>query len=178
MRNARRRSSRVFAGMPANKILYLGSMLMLTNLCVAVNDDVADAARCQFGKPMRKQVPAEPLNGMCLRDIVVHLSKTLRSIVDEELGASSFQKMIDKMEFVNVSSNLDAKLSALVDKFNTKLMSHIDIFKQVHEVIYDILARNPPIIYSSQLVEYDMMEMNRVDICTGIMKGISLNNFL
>lgn len=174
MRDACRRSGSNSTGMAVNKILYLGSALILTNLCVAANDDIIDTVKCQFGKPMHRQVSAEPLNGMCLRDIVSHLSKTLRSIVDEELGTSSFQEMINKMEFVNVSSNLDAKISALVDKFDNKLMSYIDIFKQVYKVIHRILTRNPlPAIYSSQIVDYDMMEMNRVsDICTDIMKGI------
>lgn len=157
-----------------NKILYLGTALMLMNLCVSANSNVADAVKCQLGKSMRKQVSAEPLNGMCLQDIVSHLSKMLRSVLDEELDASSFQEMINKLEFVNASSNLDAKLSALVDKFDNKLMSHVDILKQVYKVTYGILARNPlPAIYSSQIVDYDMMEMNRVsDICTDIMKGI------
>lgn len=172
MMDACRRNGRNFAGMAVNKILYFGLALMLASLCVA-NDGVADA-KCQFGKPMRKQVPAEALDGMCLRDIVMHLSKTLRSTIDEELGASSFQGMINKIEFVNVSSNLDAKLSALVDNFNKKLMSHIDVFKQIYKIIHRILARNSlPAIYSSQIVDYDM-EMNKVsDICTDIMKGIS-----
>ncbi|XP_024880040.1 VWFA and cache domain-containing protein 1 [Temnothorax curvispinosus] len=175
MRDACYRSGSNSAGITVNTILYLSSALLLTNLCVAVNDGVADAVKCQFGKPTRKQVLAEPLNGMCLRDVVSHLSKTLRSVVDEELGAFSFQELIDKMEFVDVSSNLDAKLSALVDKFNNKLMSHIDVFEQVHEIVYRLLTHKPfPVIYSSRIVEYDMMEMNRVsDICTDIMKELT-----
>ncbi|KAG5317114.1 CAHD1 protein, partial [Acromyrmex heyeri] len=169
MRDACRRS---FVGMALNKILYLGLVLILINLCVASNDDIA---RCQFGKSMRKQVPAESLNGTCLRDVVMRLSKMLRSVVDEELGASSFQEMINKIEFTNVSSNLDTKLSALVDKFNNKLAAHIDVFNQVYEVIHRVLAHGPlPNIYSSQLVDYDIMEMNRVsNICTDIIKELT-----
>ncbi|XP_025996814.1 VWFA and cache domain-containing protein 1 isoform X3 [Solenopsis invicta] len=168
------RSGRNFASMAVNKILYFSLVLMLVNLCVAANDGVADTAKCQFGKPMRKQVPAEALNGMCLRDIVMHLSKILRSTADEELGASSFQEMIDKVEFVNVFSNLNAKLRALVDNFNNKLMSYIDIFKQIDKIIHRILERNSlPNIYSSHIVDYDM-EVNRVsDICTNIMKELT-----
>lgn len=164
MRDACRRS---FAGMAVNKILYLSSVLILINLCVASNDDAT-----RFGKSMRKQVPAEPLNGMYLRDVVMHLSKMLRSVVDEELGASSFQEMINKIEFTNVSNNLDLKLSALVDKFNNKLAAHINVFNQVYEIVHRILAHNPlSNIYSSQLVDYDM-EMNRVsNICTDVIKG-------
>lgn len=177
MRHVCHRSDSNSAGMAVNKIFYLGSALILTNLCVAINGSIADT-KCQFSKPMRKQMSVEPLNGMCLQDIVSHLSKTLQSVVDEELGASSFQEMIDKMEFVNVSSNLDAKLSALVNKFDNKLMSHIDVFKQVYKIIHHILTRNPlPAIYSTQVINYDMMEINRVlDICTDIMKGIYYQN--
>lgn len=175
MRDACRQNGSNSAGIAVNKILYLGT-LMLMSLCISVNanSSVADAVKCQFGKSIRKQVSAEPLNGMCLQDVVSHLSKTLRSTIDEELCASSFQETLNKMEFVNVSSSLDAKLSALVDKFDNKLMSHIDTFKQVYKVIYRILARNPiPAIYSSQIVDYDIMEMNRVsDMCSDIMKGI------
>ncbi|XP_011631150.1 VWFA and cache domain-containing protein 1 isoform X1 [Pogonomyrmex barbatus] len=169
-RNVCRRSGRN-AVMTA--ILYV---LILTNFCVAANDGAANAAKCQFGKPMRKQVPAEPLNGECLRDLVVHLSKVLRVIVDDELGASSFQEMIDKMEFVNVSNSLDAKLTVLVDKFNNKLRLHVDVFKQVYEVIHHILIQDPrPAIYSSQMVDYDMMELNKIsDICTDIMKELTM----
>lgn len=177
MRNACRRSSPNSAGITVNKILYLSLALILINLCIATNDSIADS-KCQFSKPMRKQMSVESLNGMCLRDIVLHLSKTLQSVVDEELGTSSFQEMINKMEFINVSSNLDAKMSALVDKFDNKLMSHIDVFKQVYKIIYHILTRNPlPAIYSSQIIDYDIMEINKVsDICTDIMKGIYYQN--
>ncbi|XP_011704249.1 PREDICTED: VWFA and cache domain-containing protein 1 [Wasmannia auropunctata] len=163
--------------MAANsRILCVGTALALACLCVAAADDGGGvAARCQFGKPMRKQVPAEPLNGMCLRDVATHLSRTLRSVADEELGASSFQAMINEMEFTNVSGNLDAKLSALVEKLDGKLTSHVDVFKQVHEVIRHTLARNSlPTIYSSQLADYDMMEMNRAsDICTDVTKELT-----
>ncbi|KAL0107464.1 hypothetical protein PUN28_014649 [Cardiocondyla obscurior] len=160
--------------MTVNKVLYLILTLTLTNLYVLADDDVVNAVKCQFGKSMHKQVSAEPLHGMCLRDIVSHLSKTLRSVADEELGVSSFQRMIDKMEFVNVSSNLDAKLSALIDKFNNKIMLHIEVFKQVYDVIYHLLTRNPfPVIYSSQMDGYSMM--NKIsDVCTDIMKELTI----
>ncbi|XP_012531291.1 VWFA and cache domain-containing protein 1 isoform X2 [Monomorium pharaonis] len=163
---------RNFTGMTINKVLYFGLSLMLASLYVAANDGVANAIKCQFDKPMRKQVPAEALNGMCLQDIVTYLSKTLRTTVDEELCVSSFQGIINNIEFVNVFSNLDAKLSALIDNFNNKLMSHIDVFKQIYKIIHHILARNSlPTIYSSQIIDTGI---NRVsDICTDIMKELA-----
>lgn len=162
--------------MAVNKILYLTLLIVLINLYAAANDDAVTnvTVKCQSGKPLRKQVSAEPLNGMCLRDIIGHLSKRLRSIMDEELGVSSFQDTINKLEFANISINLDARLNALVDKFNNKLRTHIDILKQGYNAIYSILSKGIHTIYSSQTVDLDIMQMNRVsDICTQIITGIS-----
>lgn len=162
--------------MVVNKLLYLALPIILTNLYVAANDDgvVNATVKCQSSKSLRKQVSVEPLNGMCLRDVVVYLSKRLRSIIDEELGASSFQDTIDKMGFANISSNLDARLNALVDKFNNKLRTHIDVLKQSYNAIYSILSKGIRTVYSSQMVDLDMIQMNRVsDICTQIITGIS-----
>ncbi|CAL1673299.1 unnamed protein product [Lasius platythorax] len=157
--------------MVVNKLLYLALPIILTNLYVAANDDgvVNATVKCQSSKSLRKQVSVEPLNGMCLRDVVVYLSKRLRSVVDEELGASSFQDTIDRMGFANISSNLDARLNALVDKFNNKLRTHIDVLKQSYNAIYSILSKGIRTVYSSQMVDLDMIQMNRVsDICTQI----------
>lgn len=162
--------------MAVNKILYLTLLIILINLYAAANNDTVTNAtvKCQSGKPLRKQVSAEPLNGMCLRDVVRYLSKRLRSIVDEELGVSSFQDTINKMEFTNISSNLDARLNALVDKFNNKLRTHIDVLKQGYNAIYSILSKGIHTVYSSQTVDLDIMQMNRVsDICSQIITGIS-----
>jgi len=161
--------------MAVNKILYLLLPIILTNTYVVANDDGVTnvTVKCQTGKSLRKQVSAEPLNGMCLRDVVGYLSKRLRSIVDEELGASSFQDTISKMEFANISSNLDARLNALVDKFNNKLRTHMDVLKQGYNAIYSILSKEVRAVYSSQTVDLDVMQMNRVsDICTQIITGI------
>ncbi|XP_070171282.1 VWFA and cache domain-containing protein 1 isoform X1 [Polyergus mexicanus] len=157
--------------MAVNKILYLILLIILINLYTAASDDTVTNAtvKCQTGKPLRKQVSAEPLNGMCLRDVVRYMSKRLRSIVDEELGVSSFQDTVNKMEFTNISSNLDARLNALVDKFNNKLRTHIDVLKQGYNAIYSILSKGIHTVYSSQTVDLDIMQMNKVsDICSQI----------
>lgn len=172
-KNTRRRDS---ARMPVNKILCLALPIILTNLYVAANDGgsvINATVKCQSGKSLRKQVSVEPLNGMCLRDVVVYLSKRLRSVVDEELGVSSFQDTIGKIEFANISSNLDARLNALVDKFNNKLRTHNDVLKQGYNAIYSILSKGIRTVYSSQMVDLNMIQMNRAsDICTQIVTGI------
>lgn len=150
--------------------------MMLTCLRAAVHDDDAldGAVKCQSGKPMRKQMPAEPLNGVCLRDIAAHLSKTLRSIVDEELGVSFLQELIDRTEFTNISGDLDARLGSLVDKFNNKLRSHVDILKQSYNAIYPVLSKTQDrSAYFSQIVDLDIMHNRASDICTRIVTGIS-----
>lgn len=160
--------------MAINTILYLSLALILTNFYVIAND-VNATIKCQFGKPMRKQVPAEPLNGMCLRDATVHLSKTLQSIVDKELGVSKFQKMINKMEFIYTSSDLDIRLNSLVEKFNNKLKSYDDILKQSYKIIHPILSKKQDYsAYSSQMVNFDITQNRVTDICTEIITGIFL----
>ncbi|XP_072753876.1 VWFA and cache domain-containing protein 1 [Anoplolepis gracilipes] len=154
--------------MAVNKILYLALPIILTYFYVAANEVINATVKCQSGRSLRKQVSVEPLNGMCLRDVVVYLSKKLQSIVDEELGVSSFQDKIDKMEYANISSNLDARLNALVDKFNNKLRTHIDVLKQGYNAIYSILSKEIRTIYSSQTVDLDMMQNRVSDICSEI----------
>ncbi|XP_012215377.1 VWFA and cache domain-containing protein 1 isoform X2 [Linepithema humile] len=173
--NIRRLSNRNSAGMAVNMILYLSLALsILTNFYVIANDDVNATIKCQFSKPMRKQVPAEPLNGMCLRDAVVHLSKTLQSIVDKELGVSVFQKMINKMEFIHTLSDMDMRLNSLVDKFNNKLRSYDDILKQSYNAIYPILSKKQDYsAYSSQMVNLDITQNRVTDICTEIMTALT-----
>lgn len=161
--------------MAVNGIQYLAlRLLILMSLYVAAYDSVNATVRCQFGRPMRKQVPAEPLNGMCLRDVAAHVSKTLRSIVDEELDVSSFQKTIDKMEFTQISGSLNTKLNSLVDKLNNKLRIYIDVLKQSYNAIHSILCETENhSIYSSQVVDLNIMQDRVSDICTRVITGIS-----
>jgi hypothetical protein len=160
--------------MVINRILYLSLTLsILTNFYVAANDDVnVTSIKYQSGK-VRKQVPAEPLNGMYLRDAVVHLSQALQSIVDEELGISSFQRIINKMEFTNVSNNMDTRLNLLVDKFNNKLKSYTDVLEQSYNAVHLILSKNQS-ISSSQMASLNIAQNIVSDICTQIATGISV----
>jgi len=161
--------------MVINRILYFSlTLLILTNFYVAANDDInVTSIKYQSGKPLRKQVPAEPLNGMYLRDAVVHLSQALQSIVDEELGVSSFQKIIDKMEFTNISNSIDTRLNLLVDKFNNKLKSYTDILEQGYNAVHLILSKNQS-VSSSQMASLNIAQNIVSDTCTQIATGISV----
>lgn len=156
-----------------NRILCLSLTLpVLTGLCVIAHDGVNATVKCQFSRPTRKQVPAEPLHGVCLRDIVEHLSKELHAVVDEELGVSSFQGMIDRIEFMNISGGLDARLSALVDKFNSKLRSYIDVLKQGYSIVHPVLSKtHNRSVYPSQTVHLDIIQNRISDICTQVVTG-------
>lgn len=162
--------------MAVNRIQRLAlSLLILTSLCVVAYDSVNTTVRCQFGRSMRKQVPAEPLNGMYLRDVAAHVSKTLRSIVDEELGVFSFQETIDKMEFTQISGSLSMKLNSLVDKFNNKLRIYIDVLKQSYNAIHPVLCETENhSVYSSQVVGLNIMQNRVSDICTRVVTGTIL----
>ncbi|EZA55990.1 VWFA and cache domain-containing protein [Ooceraea biroi] len=154
-------------------------MLVSTNFYVAANDGVTSnitSIKCQSGKPLRKQVPAEPLNGLCLRDAAVHLSRALRSIVDEELGVSSFQETIDKMEFANISSSVDTRLNLLVDKFNKKLKSYVDVLEHGYNAVHLILSKtqDKPMC-SSQVASLDIEQNSVSDMCTQIVTALATN---
>lgn len=162
-----------FAGMAVNKILYLDLVLsILTFFYVVADNSVNNTVKCPVNKFLRKQVPAEPLNGMCMGDVVMDLSKALYSIVDEELSIFSFQNMINDIEVTNIADSLDVQLNQLVDKFNNKLRLLSDILKQSYNIIYPVLLKR-----QDQSVYFSQMELNtspkRIsDICTQIVTGI------
>lgn len=161
--------------MAVNRIAYLALMLLiLTSVYVAAYDSDNTTVRCQFGRPMRKQVPAEPLHGLCLQDIAVHVSTTLRSFGEEELGVPFLQDMINKMEFTQISGSLSAKLNSLVDKFNNKLKMYIDVLNQSYNAIYSVLSKTQDhSVYSSQMVDLNIIQDRVSDVCTRIITGTS-----
>ncbi|XP_014480142.1 PREDICTED: VWFA and cache domain-containing protein 1 [Dinoponera quadriceps] len=158
--------------MAVNGIPYLAlRLLILMGLYVAAHDTANGTVRCQFGKPMRKQVPAEPLNGVCLRDVAAQVSEKLRSIVDEELGVSSFQETIDKMEFTQISGT---KLSLLVDKLNNKLRMYSDFLVQSYDVIQSVLSETQDhSIFSSQIASLNIMQDRVSDMCTRLITALA-----
>lgn len=157
-----------------NKILYLSLMSsVLIKFHIIADDEInITSVNCQSSKSLRKQLPAEPLNGVCLRDAVVHLSQTLRSTVDEELGVSSFQRIINKMEFANISSSAETKLNALVDKFNNKLRSYKEVLEYGYNAVRLILSKaENQSLCSSQMASLNVPQNVIPDTCTQIVTG-------
>lgn len=114
----------------------------------------------------------EPLGGTYLRDVVSRVAKILRSIGNEELGATTFQEMLDKLEFTNISASLDIRIRALVSKLNSKLTSYVDLLKRSNEVIQPILLRKQNFaIYPGQSRRLDLLQNKLADICTQITNG-------
>lgn len=160
-----------------DRILHLGFIVtVFLNLYTIAEEDSITDSKCQFGKTLRKQVNPEPLNGTCLRDIVVRLSNEFRSITDSELGLKSFEKLLNEMEFVNVSRSLNSKLNLLVDKLNKKLSSYAELLKQSYHVVEPILTKNEDqFIYSGSLSGLDIISNGLSDFCSQIAQGIEFN---
>ncbi|KAG7208330.1 hypothetical protein KM043_014566 [Ampulex compressa] len=132
-----------------------------------------NVTKCQFGKISRKQVNAEPLNGVCLRDIVLHLSEVLRSIADKELGVAFFHNFLEKLEFANISNNLDVRLNVLADKFDTKLESYLNLIKQSSSIIEPLLSKKHE--YHQGSIGLDIMQNTVSDICSQIITALASN---
>ncbi|CAK9828434.1 VWFA and cache domain-containing protein 1 [Anthophora retusa] len=163
--------------MIVKKILHLGLFItILINSYGSADEGSSMGAKCQFGKSLRKQINAEPINGTCLRDIVVRLSNEFRSITDAELGLKPFQKMLGEMEFMNVSSSLNIRLSLLVDKLNNKLLSYAELLKQSYNIVQPILTKsenhfgNPGSIGGLDLVSNGLS-----DFCSHITQELAIH---
>ena len=171
--------------MAFERILYLGLIFLLTEI-VRTEENNSNVT-CQFEKPLRKQIEAEPLNGKCLRDIVLEFSKALRTISNEELGVTIFQEMLDKQEFLNISNGLDIRLKNLVAKLDNKLKSYAELLRQSNSVIQQILLKNSQNNYQNQGIQLDFIHSRisldeKVDVCSQIASGklyisIILKNF-
>lgn len=159
------------------RILLLGfAITMLINVHSSADEDTNANTKCQFGKTLRKQVNAEPLNGTCLRDIVIRLSNEFRSITDAELGLKPFQKMLGEIEFMNVSSSLNMKLNLLVDKLNNKLLSYAKVLKQSYNIIQPILAKNENLFeYSESTNGLDLVSNGLADFCSQIAQELAIH---
>lgn len=157
-------------------IFYLGLIYLSLNKVKC--EEKLENISCQLEKPLRKQIEAEPLNGRCLRDIVVQFAKALRTISNDELGVTIFQEMLDKQEFVNISNAPEVKLKNLVDKLDNKLKSYVELLRQSNSVIQQILLKHSPSNQQSQAFQLNFVR-NRVsinekfDICSQISTGKS-----
>ncbi|XP_076223132.1 VWFA and cache domain-containing protein 1 isoform X2 [Nomia melanderi] len=165
--------------MIVGRIVYLGLIVtVLANLPSSAENNLPGDVNCQFGKSSRKQVNAEPLNGTCLRDIVIRLSNEFRSITDAELGLTSFQQILDAMEFTNITGSLNTRLILLVDKLNNKLLSYVELLRQSYNVVKSILAKNEAQFAYSGIGGLDTMSGKLSDFCSQITQvlGIVLRN--
>lgn len=158
-------------------LLQLGFLAtVLVNVRSSTDESTDANASCEFGRTLRKQVNAEPLNGTCLRDIVARLSGEFRSITDAELGLKPFQKMLDEMEFANVSSSLNMRLSLLVDKLNNKLLSYAKLLRQSYSIVEPILARSEDHFehtgFASRL---DLTSNGLADFCSRVAQELALH---
>ncbi|XP_076670648.1 VWFA and cache domain-containing protein 1 isoform X1 [Andrena cerasifolii] len=163
--------------MVPERILRLGLVVtVLVTLHSSAEEDPSIDARCQFGKTLRKQVNAEPLNGTCLRDIVARLSNEFRSITDAELGSTSFQNMLDEMEFVNVSSSLSMRLSLLVDKLNNKLSSYAELLKQSYKAVQPVLVKTEDqFAQLGSTSGFDVVSSRLSEFCSQIAQALAIN---
>ncbi|XP_076757338.1 VWFA and cache domain-containing protein 1 isoform X2 [Xylocopa sonorina] len=162
--------------MIVERMLQLGlAVTLLVNVYSTADDNSTVDAKCQFGKTLRKQVNAEPLNGTCLRDIVARLSNEFRTITDAELGLKPFQKMLGEMEFTNATNSLNMRLSLLVDKLNNKLLSYAELLKQSYNIIQPILERNGNHFdYSGSINRLDLISNGLADFCSHITQELAI----
>ncbi|XP_046425464.1 VWFA and cache domain-containing protein CG16868 [Neodiprion fabricii] len=131
-------------------IRVLGLVILFIIQANADFTDNGSVVNCRVDKPLRKQIEVEPLNGSCLRDIVNQVSKTLRNVGNEELGITSFQETLDRLEFNRVRDDLNVKLKSLTNKLNAKLQSYIDFLTRSNDLVQPILnAKSSNEIYSN-----------------------------
>ncbi|KAK2588046.1 hypothetical protein KPH14_004115 [Odynerus spinipes] len=138
------------------------------------NNNTNASVNCQSDTSEHKQINIEPLNGPCLRDIVVQLSNTFLSIANEELGILTFQEVLHNLEFSNVSNNLKSTLNTLVHKLDNKLLSRVDLLKKGNQVIEPFLLKKQ--IYSIYSVETNGIKHSQneaLDICSEIMTELN-----
>ena len=160
--------------MRSAKVLYIIVLAFASN-CTAILDEkiLNNVPKCQFGKSFRKQIDVMPLKGVCLRDMVVHLSKHLHNLSDDELGVTKFQGILDNIDFVDSITTLTSRLNDLANNLNDKFKKYTDLLKDSNDVIQPVLLKQGQDIYSSnQRIEGS----NRLlDTCTKIVDALNKN---
>jgi hypothetical protein len=150
-------------------------LLLFVASCIAMDGEKLSnsVSKCQFGKSIRKQIDVLPLNGVCLRDMVVHLSKNLHSLIDDELGVTKFQGMLDKLDFVDSVTSLNSKLNDLTKSLNDKLKRYTDLLKDSNSIIQPILLKQGQDIYSANQRSDSTNRLS--DICSKITDALAMN---
>lgn len=148
-------------------VIILAILLFLNSQTSVNSINNVSSINCKVGKPLRKQIEVEPLNGFCLRDIATQISKTLRNISNEELGITSFQETLDNLEFSRVPDDLNSTLKYLADKLESKLKFYTDLIDRSNNIVEPILkAKLSHNMYSNP--------PRAPDVCIEIQKGIRL----
>ncbi|KAL7286208.1 hypothetical protein TKK_0019506 [Trichogramma kaykai] len=149
-------------------------LLALLSTCLAADEKLVNIApKCQFGKSFRKQIDVQPLNGACLRDMVVHLSKSLQGLANDELGVNKFQGLLDKMDFVDTITPLSSRLNDLAKNLNDKLKKYTDLLRDSYNIIQPILLKQGQGIYSTE--KKSDQSSRPLDICNKITDELATN---
>lgn len=161
-----------------HKKIYLVfiSTLIICNVIIEGNDGLENennnVVECQLGRALRKQVKPTPLGGMCLKDIVVRLSKTLRSIGNDELGLVQFQLMLDQLDFIEVPDEPESSLKTLVNDIDAQLEKFLDILERSLDIVAPIIKSNT---YDHSYLDHDQeLQVQReqsFDFCKQIEDG-------
>lgn len=158
----------------ASSRIFFFILLSIILRCMAVMDERLSSSvpKCQFGRSNRKQIDVSPLNGVCLRDMVVHLSKNLHSLTDDELGTTKFQGMLDKLDFVDSVTTLKTRLNDLTKNLNDKLKRYTDLLRDSNNVIQPILLEQGRDIYSNKKPD---SASRSSDTCAKITDALAMN---
>lgn len=146
-------------------------LVIISSMCTGLDEKQTNSVvKCQFGRSPRKQIDVLPLNGVCLRDMVVHLSKNLHGLRNDELGVTKFQGLLDKLEFIDSITMLNNRLNDLAKNLNDKLKKYTDLLKDSNSIIQPILLKQGQDIYSSQ-----RFDSNKPDICSKVIDALAMN---
>ena len=152
-----------------NFSIFTLAILVVNQASLCGAKDATSTNNCQIQRPLRKQVEAEPLAGMCLKDIVDRFSKTLRSFSDDELGITLFQETIDKLDLVQTFQGPETVLKDLVEKLNAKLRSYDELLEQCDKAIQDILLKERYFtVYPGESTGQGYLARETVGLCTQI----------
>ena len=153
-------------------ISYIILLIIAIFSTTVINEKLSNSVpKCQFGKSIRKQIDVTPLKGVCLRDMVIHLSKSLHSLSDNELGVNKFQGMLDKLDFVDSITTLNTRLNILAKNLNDKLKRYTDLLKDSNNIIQSILLKQGQDIYLSHRSDLS----NKSDTCSKIIDALAMN---
>ncbi|KAK0095373.1 hypothetical protein PV326_008544 [Microctonus aethiopoides] len=163
--------------------LLIFSVLLLN--CHEVNGNFSleknegNEIECQLGRTLRKQVKPTPLDGMCLKDIVARLSRTIRTIGNDELGLTKFQEMLDQLEFIEVPAEFESEFESLVDNLTWKIFTVFRIFDRTEHNLYPIF--NPNSVIHSQFKLHHPQNLPKssekiANLCLAIENALSFDS--